>query len=60
MTNYEAIKNMSEEEIAAVFYMFMKPAIEVLAIGEKDRQVIRETIKTFLSREKAGQNENPV
>ena len=53
MTNHEALKTMSADEMAAIFYLMMKPLIE--AFGFDDEQAVKEMmqmhIKQFLKSE---------
>ena len=50
-TNYEAIKTMSLEEMAAVFYMFMKPQLDSLNATAEQREEARTQIRAFLTAE---------
>ena len=51
-TNYDAIKNMSIDEMAAVFYMFMRPILEAFKLDDAEhKQKVRNTIKAFLNAE---------
>lgn len=45
MTNYEAIKRMSIEEMAAMFYLFILPSLDALDMEEEDKKTIRENSK---------------
>lgn len=53
MKNYEAIKDMSIDEMSVVIYMMVKPMIE--AFGFDDEKTVKETmqqhIKAFLNAE---------
>lgn len=51
MNNYEAIKRMSLDEMAAVFYLFARPMLDGLAADAPQRQEIQESIRAFLSAE---------
>ena len=51
MKNYEAIKNMSVEEMASTFYMFVKPFMDAFELPEEQRKKMQESIKTFLETE---------
>ena len=50
-TNYEAIKEMSMEEMAAVFYIFAKPFMDTFGFNEEQRLKTREDIRTMLTSE---------
>lgn len=54
-TNYEAIKEMSLPEMAAMFYIFAKPFMELLDMTKEQKAEMRDTIHNFLNSE-AGQN----
>lgn len=58
MTNYEAIKNMSIEEMAAVFYMFVKPMMDGFEIPKENREQIKKSIMLFLKNEAGAKNED--
>ena len=49
MTNYDAIKKMSIAEVAAVFYIFLKPIMDAYEFTPEQREVIKRNIKTFLN-----------
>ena len=51
MTNHEAIKRMSKEEMAAVFYMFVKPMMDALNMDEGQKNSMRNSIRSFLEAE---------
>lgn len=51
MNNYEAIKNMSLEEMAAVFYLFAKPFTELLNMTSEQKNEMKQQIHNFLSEE---------
>lgn len=51
MTNYEAIKNMSADEMAAVFYMFTKPMMDAFEMSKEQKDQMRDSIKAFLKTE---------
>jgi hypothetical protein len=51
MTNYEAIKNMSIGEMAAVFYMFTKPMMDAFEMSKEQKEQMKNNIKTFLNTE---------
>lgn len=51
MTNYEAIKNMSVNEMAAVFYLFAKPMMDAFEMNKKEKDQMRESIMIFLNAE---------
>lgn len=51
MKNYEAMKNMSMEEMAAVFYIFMKPIMDAFDFDADTRKMMRDNIRTFLNTE---------
>ncbi len=51
MKNYEAIKNMSIEEMAATFYIFVKPFMDAFELSEEQKKEMRNSIKTFLETE---------
>lgn len=55
MTNYEAIKNMSIEEMATMFYLFILPSLDALDMDEENKKTIRENskknIRAFLKSE---------
>lgn len=48
MTNYEAIQKMSVEEMASVFYMFLKPMMDNFNLSEEQKKKTKEQIKEFL------------
>lgn len=52
-TNYEAIKEMSLEEMSAVFYFFLKPVIEAFDLDEEKefKETMKRHIRTFLAAE---------
>jgi hypothetical protein len=50
-TNYEAIKEMSLEETAAMFYIFAKPFFDLLGATEEQKAQVRENIRAFLKAE---------
>ncbi len=50
-TNYEAIKTMSLEEMAATLYMFIKPQLDSLNATDEQREETRNIIKAFLTAE---------
>ena len=54
MTNYEAIKQMSMPEMAAVFYLFTTPVLDCLEATEEERDKMRQTIREFLTTEVKG------
>lgn len=54
MTNHEAIKGMSVEEMAFVFYMMMKPFIEAMGASEEDGKAIRDNLRAFLQSDVTG------
>ena len=45
MTNYEVIKQMSIEEMATMFYLFILPSLDALNMEEEDKKTIRENSK---------------
>lgn len=51
MTNYEAIKKMSVEEMAAVFYIFAKPMMDAFNMSDQDKDKMRKNIRAFLNHE---------
>ena len=51
MTNYEAIKDMSLEEVAAMFYIFVKPFLDTFDMTEEQKKRAREAIRDFLKSE---------
>lgn len=51
MTNYEAIKEMSIDEMAAVFYIFAKPMMDAFEFDVEDKNKMRQSIKNFLKAE---------
>lgn len=51
MTNYEAIKRMSLEEMGAIFYLFAKPMLDGLEATKEDREKLRKSIREFLATE---------
>lgn len=51
MTNYEVIKEMSVEEMAAVFYLILKPVFDFFGLSEEQRNEQKENIMKFLSAE---------
>lgn len=56
MKNYEALKKMSFEEMAAMLYLFIKPIMDALNMKEEQRQQVREQIRAFLNSETGGTN----
>lgn len=50
-TNYEAIKNMSLEEMAAMFYIFAKPFAELLNMTDEQKAEMKNQIHDFLTAE---------
>lgn len=58
MTTYEAIKNMSFEEMAAMFYIFAKPFMDTLDMTEEQRKEARGVIRDFLKAESGKANGN--
>lgn len=54
MTNYEAIKQMSMPEMAAVFYLFTKPVLDCLEATEEDTEKLKKSIREFLATEVKG------
>lgn len=50
-TNYEAIKNMSLEEMAAMIYIFAKPFAELLNMTDEQKAEMRNQIHGFLTAE---------
>lgn len=57
MTNYEAIKNLSLEEMAAMFYIFAKPFAELLNMTAEQKSEMRKHIRETLAAE-VKRNEN--
>ncbi len=51
MTNYEAIKDMNIEEMAAIFYMFIKPFMDTFELSEVQKKAMRESVMAFLKTE---------
>lgn len=51
MTNYEAIKNMSLEEMAAMLYIFAKPFAELLNMTAEQKAEMRKGVHEFLAAE---------
>lgn len=51
MKNYEAIKTMSLEEMAAMLYMFVKPFMEFLNMTAEQKDKMRKHIREFLAAE---------
>lgn len=51
MTNYEAIKQMSQEEMAAIFYLFVRPMLDGLSATDAQREEVQGFIKVFLATE---------
>ncbi len=51
MTNYEAIKDMNIEEMAAIFYMFIKPFMDAFELSEDQKRAMRESVMAFLETE---------
>lgn len=51
MTNFEAIKEMSVEEVAAMLYIFIKPFMDTLDTTEEGKMKVRESIREFLNTE---------
>lgn len=51
MTNYEAIKRMSLEEMAAMLYLFAKPMLDGLEATKEDREKLQKSIREFLTTE---------
>lgn len=58
ITNYEAIKNMSIEEMAVVLYMFVKPMMDGFEIPEENREELKKSIMAFLKNEVGAKNED--
>lgn len=58
ITNYEAIKNMSIEEMAVVFYMFAKPMMDGFGIPKENREGLKRSIMAFLKNEVGAKNED--
>ena len=56
MTNYEAIKEMSVEEMAAMLYLFIKPFMDAFDMTEKDRKIMSVSILEFLNTERASKS----
>lgn len=57
MNNYEKIKNMSLEEMAAVFYMFLNPLIIGFELTKEQSQTVKASIMSFLTAETGKANE---
>jgi len=51
MTNYEAVKRMSLEEMAAMLYLFAKPMLDGLEATKEDREKLQKSIREFLTTE---------
>ena len=51
MTNYEAIKKMSINEMAAVFYLFAKPMMDAYEMSKEQKGQMRDGIMAFLNTE---------
>lgn len=51
MTNYEAIRAMSIEEMAAFLYLFLKPMMDNFNLKEEQKIKIKESLKEFLRTE---------
>lgn len=51
MTNYEAIKRMSKEEVAAMLYLFARPFFELLKMDNDSREEAKKDIRAFLDSE---------
>ena len=51
MNNYEHIKQMSIEEMAAMLYIFLKPFMDGFEIGEEQKKQMRASIMAFLTAE---------
>ena len=51
MTNYEAIKNMSLPEVAAMLYIFTKSFMDAFELPPEQREDIKRNINTFLNTE---------
>lgn len=48
MKNYEAIQKMGVEEMASIFYMFLKPTMDNFNLSEEQKKKTKEQIKDFL------------
>ena len=53
LTNYDVIKTMSKEELAAIFYILIKPLIEAFEFESEDqiKKAMQKHIKAFLDAE---------
>ena len=49
MTNHEAIKKMSVEEMAAMLYIFTKPFMDAFGYTDEQKMQQREAIRKFLT-----------
>lgn len=54
MTNYEAIKQMSLEEMGAMLYLFARPMLDGLEATKEDREKLKKSIREFLATEVKG------
>lgn len=54
MTNYEAIKRMSLEEVGAMLYLFAVPTLNRLDATDEVRDKLRKSIREFLTTEVKG------
>lgn len=50
-TNYDVIKEMSIEEMAAVFYLFIKPLLDCFEMTEEQRKEVKKGIMESLNQE---------
>ena len=50
-TNFDIIKTMNKEELAATFYMFIKPFMDGFELSEEQKNDMRKSIMDFLNSE---------
>ena len=58
MKTYEVIKEMSVDEMATIFYLFLKPFCDAFDLTEEQKKAVREKIRAFLNTERTEENEN--
>ena len=51
MKNYEIIKSMGVEEMAAMFYLFLKPFMDSFEFDDEHRENMKHNIRCFLNAE---------
>ena len=54
MTNYEAIKQMSLEEMAAMLYFAVKPMLDYMEATEAQRKEVQKGLREVLATEVKG------